>query len=592
MEKLDNKNIEGIDYVVCPYCGEQLPMISLSHLKFKHGKTLKEMKEEFSDVKISSLKSIEKKKMAGLKSKLTYNQTKKINCCYCQKEIQVKKNESNTQACKECLDKGFENPDGRKTKKAQKKREETLLKKYGVKNPHQNKKSIEKAKQTNIEKYGGVGFASKELAEKTKNTIKNKYGVSNIMHDKSVANKIGELSKKENNPERAKKISESLKGKESKLKGKTYEDIHGREKTRILLQKKREKAQQEFLKNFRHYLKQYNVEICGDYVNAFHKTKFKCLTCGYVYIVDWNTIQQGYLCPKCYPRNDGTSRQEKEIYDFLKNLSEDLDIILNDNKTISPKQLDIYIPSKKIAIEFDGLYWHSEIHGKNRRYHLEKTNNCLKKGIQLIHIFEDEWIFQKEIVKARLKQILGFSDGKRTHARKCIVREINSPEKNKFLEKYHIQGKDISTIKLGAFYENELVAVMTFSKGNRSKGSKPIVGVWELNRFCTNYKYHIPGIASKLLTYFKRNYEWKEIFSYADRRWSVGNVYEKLGFQFITITKPNYWYLDKNFKRIHRFGLRKRQHEPKNITEWELRRKEGYDRIWDCGHLKYVMKNI
>jgi len=127
---------------------------------------------------------------------------------------------------------------------------------------------------------------------------------------------------------------------------------------------------------------------------------------------------------------------------------------------------------------------------------------------------------------------------------------------------------------------------MTFSKGNIAKGSKPKGDIWELNRFCSDYNYHIPGIASKLLTYFKRNYVWKEIFSYADRRWSTGNLYYKLGFTLDSTTRPNYWYV-KGLKRIHRFNLRKRPDEPKEIPEWVLRQSEGYVRVWDCGNYKF-----
>jgi hypothetical protein len=209
----------------------------------------------------------------------------------------------------------------------------------------------------------------------------------------------------------------------------------------------------------------------------------------------------------------------------------------------------------------------------------------------LIQIFEDEWLFKKDIVKSRLKHILGLAPTILIHGRKCKIQEINSKIKNDFLDKYHIQGNDRCIIKLGAFYNNELVSVMTFSSGNIAKGSFKEDGVWELNRFCSNHEYRIPGIASKLLAYFKINFEWKEIFSYADRRWSNGNLYYKLGFQLDSITKPNYWYV-KGYRRIHRFNLRKRIDEPKDLSEFKLRDSEGYLRIWDCGHLKFAMKNF
>jgi len=132
---------------------------------------------------------------------------------------------------------------------------------------------------------------------------------------------------------------------------------------------------------------------------------------------------------------------------------------------------------------------------------------------------------------------------------------------------------------------------MTFSHGNISKGSKKTEYVWELSRFCIKIGYHIPGISGKLLSYFKKNFKWKEIFSYADRRWSDGDVYYKLGFNLNSITKPNYWYTKDGTKRIHRFNLRKKEEEPSNIPEWVLRLQEGYYRIWDCGNLKFSMIN-
>ena len=131
---------------------------------------------------------------------------------------------------------------------------------------------------------------------------------------------------------------------------------------------------------------------------------------------------------------------------------------------------------------------------------------------------------------------------------------------------------------------------MTFSSGNISKGSIYKEGVWELNRFCSNYNFHIPGIASRMLDFFKKKYNWIEIYSYADRRWSKGNLYEQLGFKVQGKPRLNYWYV-KNYERIHRFNLRKKPDEPKNISERILRLSEGYLIVWDCGNLKFVLKN-
>jgi hypothetical protein len=218
--------------------------------------------------------------------------------------------------------------------------------------------------------------------------------------------------------------------------------------------------------------------------------------------------------------------------------------------------------------------------------------DCKKVGFNLITIFEDEWVYKKDIVKSRLKNILGIDkDVVKIHARKCIIKEISITEASMFCEENHIQGYTGSSIKIGAFYGNELVSVMTFAKPSLSKGySNYSAGVFELSRFCSKLNYNVVGIASKLLKYFRNNYSWSLMFSYADRRWSNGNLYNKIGFEFDSITKQNYWYFrGGDTKRSHRFVLRKKHDEPKDITEWEIRKSQGWNRIWDCGNLKYVI---
>lgn len=302
----------------------------------------------------------------------------------------------------------------------------------------------------------------------------------------------------------------------------------------------------------------------GKHLHSFRSGHFRCNVCSKV-----------------------DSLSEKEVSIFLNQIG--FDHIRNDRKLIYPYEIDILIPSKKMCIEYCGLYWHSESKGKNRKYHLNKLEMCENKGYRLITIFEDEWVYKRDIVKSRLKHILGLSDTK-IYARNCLIKEISTKEAREFVEKYHLQGYRGSSIKIGALYEGRLVSVMTFSKPSISKGSKSYKnGTWELNRFCSSCT--VVGIASKLLSYFKRKYEWKEIFSFADRRWSDGSLYEKIGFHFSHDTQPNYWYHHGNEqRRIHRFSLRKTNNEPEHITESCLRKEQGYNRIWDCGNKKYVIK--
>lgn len=316
------------------------------------------------------------------------------------------------------------------------------------------------------------------------------------------------------------------------------------------------KEKEQMVKNL---FPEYGYELLDDeYYNAHYYHNWRCLNCGYSFINLWNNIQSGKQCPNCeYTFGKPTSKMERELATFIKDLG--FEVYENTKRTIPPQELDLYIPEKRIAIELNGLYWHSD-DKKDKQYHLYKTKECENNNIKLIHIFEDEWMYKRNIVLNRIKQILNCQNSKRINARDCYIEEIDSKTKNNFLEEFHIQGRDASVIKLGAFYNDELVSVMTFSHGSISKGSRSEENIWELNRFCSSYNYHIPGIASKLLEHFKRNYNWKKIFSYADRRWSQGNLYKQLGFREIHKTKPNYWYVDR-YKRIHRFNLRKRNNK-------------------------------
>lgn len=327
------------------------------------------------------------------------------------------------------------------------------------------------------------------------------------------------------------------------------------------------------------------VLLSKEYSNGYQKLDYRCSE-GHEHSIAWGNWNQGQRCPSC--SSCGFSKGEKELVNELKSLG--LVLIENDRQLIAPYELDILIPSKNIAIEYCGLYWHSELNGKDSKYHANKAIMCEEKGIRLITLFEDEWELNRDIVVSRLKAILGISNNT-VYARKCKIKEISSKEAKTFCEENHLQGYGGgSSVKLGAFYENYLISVMTFSKLSISKGASHSDCVWELHRFCSKKDYRIIGAASKMLNYFEKNYTVKEIISYADRRWSTGNVYDKLGFSFSHVTKPNYWYFKGTKKRIHRFSNRKMPNEPKHVSEWSLRQDEGWNRVWDCGNLKFIKK--
>jgi len=261
-------------------------------------------------------------------------------------------------------------------------------------------------------------------------------------------------------------------------------------------------------------------------------------------------------------------------------------------------ELDIFIPEKNIAIEYNGLYWHSEFHGKkNKLYHVHKTDYCEKNGIHLIHVFEDEWYNKNDIIKSRIKNILGINT-ERIYARQCTIQPVSGIDKKEFLDLNHIQGHDNSSYSIGLFYKTDLVSIMTFRKPLVSMGHKNTANnIIELSRFCSRLNTNVIGAADKLFKYFlKNNTEYDTIISYADRRWTTTireSVYDKLGFVNIGKSNPNYWYMKRHKIRLSRFNYTKNAILDKfpttspELTEWENMLKLGYDRIWDCGTLKY-----
>lgn len=287
---------------------------------------------------------------------------------------------------------------------------------------------------------------------------------------------------------------------------------------------------------------------------------------------------------------DFSSHQEKEIKEYVESLGFEC---YTDRKILKGKELDIFIPSKKIAIEFNGNMWHSEKFGKDRMYHLDKLIECNKNDVKLLQIFEDEFEEHKEIVFSKIKHILG-SEGENSvkiPGRKCEMRKIEKETAEKFLDENHIQGFVNSTIHIGAYYKGELVAVMSFLNENR--------GNWNLTRFASKKDTIMQGVAGKLFKHFINEYNPLYVKSFADRRWTINgfnNLYTKLGFALDEVLKPEYRYYNPSvdrYKRFHKFGFRKtvlhkKYGLPMHMTETEMATALGYVRIWDCGLFKYV----
>ena len=295
----------------------------------------------------------------------------------------------------------------------------------------------------------------------------------------------------------------------------------------------------------------------------------------------------GTGCPSCAYH---ISHPENELFEFVKEICVDAE---QGNRTIlNGFELDIYIPSKKLAIEYNGLRWHSEEFGKDEKYHLNKTEECAKHGIQLIHIFEDEWLDKKEIVKSRLRNILGVTY-MTLYARKCDVRVVKGCVAQKFLEKNHIQGRCKGMYHYGLFYQDELVSLMTFGKMRQQrKYHENYDSCYELLRFCSKLNTNVVGAAGRLLIAFLRHIKPSEVISYADKRWSQGNLYKQLGFEHTHDSRPNYFYVVGQ-RRENRFKYRKgelvKEGYDSNKTEHEIMLERGIYRIYDCGTMVFKL---
>jgi hypothetical protein len=352
----------------------------------------------------------------------------------------------------------------------------------------------------------------------------------------------------------------------------------------IKLSEFRTKTSDEFISEANKIHNNKYIYNLTEYIDCKNKVKIICPVHGEFEQTPDAHINGKQGCPKCSTTN---SQPEEEINDFIFSLG--IETVRHDKKILNGKELDILIPSHNIAIEFDGLYWHSELYVSSD-YHLSKTNLCIKNGIQLIHIFEDEWMYRKEIVKSRLKNILGLTENK-VFARKCEVKEIPPKIAKSFLNNNHIQGYTNSNIKLGLYHNNNLVSVMLFNKPRKGIGNT--VDGYELSRFASKLDINVLGGASKLFKYFISNYSANNVISYADRRWSNGNLYDKLGFTLKSINRPTYWYIFNN-KRKHRLLFRKqlliKDGYDKNLTEHSIMLNRKIFRIYDCGTKTYILK--
>lgn len=437
-------------------------------------------------------------------------------------------------------------------------RKETNLKKYGVENigqseharnnhkkTYQNKETVElinkKIKNTKLKNHNNPNYSNQTKREQTN---LEKYGFENPMKNPLIAQKSSETKKENWDPTN-------------------------------LYQKNYEKFLQLLVNEYSVTTTLKKEEYTG--VASRPLITFLCTNCSHQFEKRFDYASPP-ICKVCYPNTSKyQSNEELEIFDFVKSIYNGI-IIQNNRSIINPYELDIVLPEKRIAVEYCGLYWHSELSGnKNWHYHKTKYDFCKKKGYRLITVFSDEWINKKEICKSKITSILT-DNIRKIGARKTTIAVIDYKKSKEFHNQHHIQGSPKKLgINVGLLFQNELVALGSFVKNNEN---------YELVRFSS--KYRIIGGAGKIIKYFEKTYFPSAIISFSDNRWSQGDMYEKLGFQESGMVPPMQSYVENYQHRHHKLKFSKKYNFDTNKTEWQNMQDQGYDRIWDCGKIKWI----
>lgn len=467
-------------------------------------------------------------------------------------------------------------------------RKKNTIIKHGVEHTTQLKSVQDKMKNTNLTKYG-VEHPSQnnEIKVKIKKTFNDKYGCDLPLQNAEIKKKMIDnniIKWGVDNPIKSNIIIDKIK-KNSLLKYGTEWHISSN-----IVREKIKNSQREF--NLKNIINNYgdvdNIEIIN-YDNNI--VTLNCLKCENNFEITSGLLYQRHIrhnieiCLNCNPLNNRTSSGHIEIINFIESLGV-TNIISNNRKIIAPYELDIYLPDYNLAIEFNGIYWHSELY-KSKDYHIIKYNKCFTNNIHLMQIWEDDWNYKSDIIKSIIsnklkKNIISIG------ARKCDIKEVSNLDSKKFLNDNHLQGWSISKYRYGLYYNSELVSLITLSKGRKNLNGDD--SHYELVRFCNKLNYNIMGSLSRLWKHFLLNINPDIIISYCDNDLFDGHGYEKLGMTLVSHSN-NYWWSDGT-NRFNRWNFRKDKlikegHDP-NKTELEIMSELGWSRCFGSGNKKYI----
>ena len=438
---------------------------------------------------------------------------------------------------------------------------ETNNERYGTDYPSQSDIIKEKTKETNLKNWGVINpFQSDIIRAKVKETTFNNWGVEYISQSAEIQERITQTSIKKYGTERPQQsdiVKTNVIAANMIKYGVAYHTQSHLLHNDILV-----KLQSyDYLLSEHHTNKKSVVEIS-------HNLNISPITTA-AYL-RYHNIEIIY-----YTGSFG----QKQIYDFVSSIY--IDSISINNRDIKTCEIDIFLPELNIGFEYNGTYWHSELTGTPKDYHINKTNTCKDNNIQLIQIWETDWKNKQDIVKSRISSILKLNQ--RIFARCCTIQELNIDQAILFFNETHLQEYEPADMHIGLIYDNEIVAAMSFYIMHNTE--------IELVQYSSKLYTNIIGGASKLLKYCINQYKITYLISYSDKMWSNGNLYIQLGFTKILDLLPNPFYFkgDSKLQTFSEILDNQSISLDATLSEWELLRANGYNRIWDCGSSQWEL---
>lgn len=301
----------------------------------------------------------------------------------------------------------------------------------------------------------------------------------------------------------------------------------------------------------------------------------RCLVCNDLITTTLGKLVSSTRCLKCFPCS---SNGEQDIADFVASLNAGI-VITNDRKAIAPYELDIYVPEFKFAIEFNGLYWHAGIEKEN--YHQLKTDMCIKAGISLFHVFEDEWRDKRMIVQSMIEHRLK-NTKIRINARDCSIVDLTLDQRRIFFTNNHIDGDVRAKTAVGLMFQNELVAAISV----RTPHYKKYRGMIEIARMCCKVNTHVSGAVSRLVSVIKSRYQ-RSMITYSDCRFGgSASAYVSAGFVIDHETKPRFWWTDHK-NRYDRFLIK--ASKSSGVSQDVAAIKHGVEPIFGCRNYVLIL---